>query len=54
VARTNAAVTDELIEIIRQGHYVGTKNVTQIGLGGLGYGGFLGSMAMQRFAGILL
>jgi hypothetical protein len=47
VARTNPAVTDELIEIIRQGHYVETRNVTSMGWGGLGYGGFVGAMAMQ-------
>jgi hypothetical protein len=47
VARTNPVVTDELIEIIRQGHYVESNNVATMGWGGLGYGGFVGAMAMQ-------
>jgi hypothetical protein len=46
VARTNPAVTDEVIEIIKEGNFVeGFQR--ENGWGGLGYGGFVGAMAMQ-------
>ena len=46
VLRSNPKVMDELVEIIKEGHYVdgfGRDN----GWGGKGYGGFVGAKAMQ-------
>ena len=46
VARTNPKILDELVEIIREGNYIGGLSKRN-GWGGLGYGGFVGAMAMQ-------
>jgi hypothetical protein len=46
VARTNPAVTDKVVEIVKEGNYVkGFQK--ENGWGGQGYGGFVGAMAMQ-------
>jgi hypothetical protein len=46
VARTDPAVMDEVIEIVKEGNYVeGFQR--ENGWGGQGYGGFVGAMAMQ-------
>jgi hypothetical protein len=46
VARTNPAVMDEVVEIVKEGNYVeGFQK--ENGWGGQGYGGFVGAMAMQ-------
>jgi hypothetical protein len=46
VARTNPAVMDNVVEIVKEGNYVeGFQK--ENGWGGKGYGGFVGAMAMQ-------
>lgn len=46
VARRDPTVIDEVIEVIKEGNYTEGFS-TQNGWGGLGYGGFVGAMAMQ-------
>ena len=46
VLRPNHVVFDEIVEIIKEGNYTGGFGRDN-GWGGLGYGGFVGAMAMQ-------
>jgi hypothetical protein len=46
VVKPNLTVFDEYLSIIREGHYVGDYS-RENGWGGKGYGGVVGSMAMQ-------
>jgi len=48
VARTEPGVLDEMVEIIREGNFTEGTGFGS-GWGGLGYGGYVDSMAMQGF-----